>query len=110
MPQVQQGGYLDYAGAKFLWDSALQRAAQDDKLELLMADFIPGTTQRISFRNNDVEYISHVDANNASIRTDDFTFGNNAITEVRRLPATGESLTIVTNMSTLETQITYSES
>jgi hypothetical protein len=39
-------------------------------------------------------------------RSDVFTYGTSSITEVRTLDS-GESLTIVTNLSTLETTVTY---
>ena len=72
----------------------------------LLTETIPGTTQTISFDDSGViSAITHT-ANNAAVRTDTFTFGDVTITEVRTL-STGETLTIVTNTSTLQTTVTY---
>ena len=74
----------------------------------LLDDEIPDTVQTITFdQNGNVQSITH-SRNNAAVRTDVFTFAANSVTEVRTL-STGQSLTIVTNLSTLETTITYSE-
>lgn len=67
---------------------------------------IPDTVQSITFdAAGNVDTITHT-RDNVVIRTDEFTFGANTITEVRTLN-TGESLTIVTNTTTLETTVTY---
>lgn len=74
----------------------------------LLDDEIPDTVQTIAFdQNGNVQSITH-SRNNVTVRTDVFTFSANSVTEVRTL-STGQSLTIVTNLSTLETTITYSE-
>ena len=74
----------------------------------VLDDEIPDTVQTITFdQNGNVQSITH-SRNNAAVRTDVFTFAANSVTEVRTL-STGQSLTIVTNLSTLETTITYSE-
>ena len=74
----------------------------------LLDDEIPDTVQTITFdQNGNVQSITH-SRNNVAVRTDVFTFAANSVTEVRTL-STGQSLTIVTNLSTLETTITYSE-
>lgn len=68
---------------------------------------IPDTVQAISFDSaGNVSSITHT-SGNTTVRTDAFTFGTNTITEVRTL-STGETLTIVTNTTTLQTTITYS--
>lgn len=73
----------------------------------LQEENIPGTTQTITFdASGNVSQIVHTDESDVAIRTDAFTFGTNTITEVRTLN-TGESLTIVTNLTTLETTVTY---
>lgn len=73
----------------------------------LLDEMIMGTVQTISFdQSGNVSQITH-SRNGAVVRTDVFTFGANAITEVRTLAATGESVTIVTNTTTLETTITH---
>ena len=74
----------------------------------VLDDEIPNTVQTITFdQSGNVHSITH-SRNNAAVRTDVFTFAANSVTEVRTL-STGQSLTIVTNLSTLETTITYSE-
>ena len=72
----------------------------------LLCDEIPNTTQTYVFNDGKVSQINHINSGNA-IRTDAFSYGQNQITEVRTLN-TGESLTIQTNLTTLETVITYS--
>lgn len=74
---------------------------------MLQEETIPDTVQTITFDSvGNVSAITHT-ANNVAVRTDAFTFGTNTITEVRTL-STGETLTIVTNTTTLQTTITYS--
>lgn len=74
---------------------------------LLQEETIPDTTQTISFDSSgNVSSIVHKDGTNNTIRSDVFTFGTNTITEVRTL-YTGETLTIVTNTTTLVTTVTY---
>ena len=72
----------------------------------LLCDEIPDTTQTYTFANGAVSQVTH-SRNGTTIRTDAFTYGTSTITEVRTLN-TGESLTIVTNLTTLETTVTYS--
>lgn len=72
----------------------------------LLCDEIPNTTQTYVFNDGKVSQINHINSGNA-IRTDTFSYGQNQITEVRTLN-TGESLTIQTNLTTLETVVTYS--
>lgn len=82
--------------------------AQDAIDNLLQVENIFGTTQSIVFDSaGNVQSITHKDGNNNTVRTDAFTFAANSITETRTL-STGESLTIVTNLTTLETTTTYS--
>lgn len=69
-------------------------------------DEIDNTEQTITFASDgSVQKIEHK-RNNVIIRTDTFTFATNMITEVRTL-STGETLTIATNLTTLETTVTY---
>ena len=83
----------------------LTRQLSDNDLHL---EEIPDTTQAITFdQSGNVQSIVH-SRNNTAVRTDVFTFGENTITEVRTL-ANGHSLTMVTNLTTLETTVTYSE-
>ena len=87
-----------------------QARAQISDLEIenaLQEENIPNTTQAITFDSaGNVQSITHKDGSNNTVRTDVFTFAANSITETRTL-STGESLTIVTNLTTLETTITY---
>lgn len=72
----------------------------------LFREELPGTTQEITFSSDgNVQSIAHKSGNTA-IRTDSFTFGEDTITEVRTM-STGESLTLVTNLNTLQTTVTY---
>lgn len=75
--------------------------------KLLLHEVIPDTVQSITFNGTtgNISTITHV-RNGTTIRTDTFTFGTGVITEVRTLN-TGESLTIVTNTTTLTTTVTY---
>lgn len=78
-----------------------------DKYSILLNDEVPNTTQEYTFSNGRVSQVTH-SRNSAAVRTDVFTYGTGTITEVRTL-STGESLTIVINLTTLETTITYTE-
>lgn len=77
-----------------------------DKYSILLNDEVPNTTQAYTFSNGSVSQVIH-SRNNTPIRTDVFTYSSSSITEVRTLN-TGESLTIVTNLTTLETTVSYS--
>ena len=72
---------------------------------ILEMDEIPDTVQSYTFVDGTVSQIVH-NRSGVAIRTDVFTYGENTITEVRTL-STGGSLTIVTNLTTLETTVTY---
>ena len=74
---------------------------------LLLNEEIPDTVQSITFdgTTGNISTITHK-RDTTTIRTDVFTFGTGTITEVRTLN-TGESLTIATNTTTLETTVTY---
>lgn len=76
--------------------------------EMLLCDEVPNTTQQYTFTDGSVSQVLHK-RSNATIRTDVFTYGEGTITEVRTLN-TGESVTITTNLQTLETTITYAAS
>lgn len=77
----------------------------DNALQKLLPDNIPDTTQTYTFSGGSVSQVTH-SRSGAVIRTDAFAYGATTITEVRTLN-TGESLTIVTNLTTLETSVTY---
>jgi len=73
---------------------------------LLHYEEIDNTMQAITFdAGGNVSEIVH-SQNGSAVRTDTFTFGESTITEKRTL-STGESLTIVTNLETLSTTVTY---
>lgn len=72
---------------------------------VLEMDEIPDTVQSYAFVDGTVSQITH-NRSGVAVRTDVFTYATNTITEVRTLN-TGESLTIVTNLQTLETAVTY---
>lgn len=71
----------------------------------LLHDEIPTTVQTYVFTDGSVSQVLHK-SGSTTVRTDTFTYATNTITEVRTLN-TGESLTIVTNLQTLETTVTY---
>ena len=71
---------------------------------ILQMDEIPNTIQSYTFADGTVSQITH-SRSGETIRTDSFTYGTDAITEVRT-SSTG-TLTIVTNLTTLETTVTY---
>lgn len=99
-----QGQITDNASDIADLNSAVQL---DEKYALLLHDEIPGTTQTIAFDSSgNVSTITHTNGSNVDVRTDAFTFAANSITEVRTLN-TGETLTVVTNTTTLVTTVTY---
>lgn len=91
----------------FSADKIMKISMQDDIMETLQFEDIPGAVQSYTFNNGKISSVTH-SSGNTVIRTDVFTFGNGTITEVRTL-STGQKLTIVTNTSTLRTSVTYSE-
>ena len=105
---------VDPVGSAVIVDSSLtiQGAAADAKVVgnlksamNLLHDEIPTTVQTYVFTDGSVSQVLHK-SGNTTVRTDTFTYATNTITEVRTLK-TGESLTIVTNLQTLETTVTY---
>lgn len=94
----------DAADAKKTGDKITQ-LKEDLTQQLLINDEVPNTVQSYTFSDGSVSQIVHK-RSGTTIRTDVFTYGTSSITEVRTLN-TGESLTIVTNLETLETSITY---
>lgn len=94
------------------WNSAvLSNALTEDIAGLknssdLLTDNIPDTVQSITFDSaGNVSQIIHTN-NGQAVRTDTFTFTDSTITEARALAA-GGSLTMVTNLETLQTTVTY---
>lgn len=76
-------------------------------LQELLHDEVADTVQEYTFVGGSVSQIDHK-RNNVAIRTDVFTYGDNTITETRTLSG-GQSVTIVTNLDTLETAVTYTD-
>lgn len=93
------------ADAKKTGDEIAGLKSAVDKQDLFHEE-IPDTTQIYTFSNDSVSQVVH-SRNNVAVRTDTFTYGSSTITEVRTL-SSGESLTIITNLTTLETTVTYS--
>lgn len=71
----------------------------------LLVDNVPNTVQTYTFNSGSVSKVEHKNGNTL-IRSDVFTYGETTITETRTLN-TGDVLTIVTNLETLETIVTY---
>ena len=102
-----QGNITAEATARAEADTAIGEDIDDLKSAIsLHDDEIDNTVQTITFGSDgSVQKIEHK-RNSVVIRTDTFTFATNMITEVRTLN-TGETLTIATNLTTLETTVTY---
>jgi seryl-tRNA synthetase len=105
--QARQQAIMAESQARQAADTTLGNDVQDLKSATsLHDDEIDNTVQTITFASDgSVQKIEHK-RNNVIIRTDTFTFATNMITEVRTLN-TGETLTIATNLTTLETTVTY---
>lgn len=109
---VQTDADLDTAGdaadAKAVGDEISdlkQELNQEKKYQLLLDDSVPNTVQEYTFSGGAVSQVTHK-RSGTTIRTDAFTYETSSITEVRTLN-TGESMTIATNLETLETSVTY---
>ena len=76
----------------------------NERLRLLVDD-VPNTVQTYTFTNGSVSKVEHKNGNTL-IRSDVFAYSETTITETRTLN-TGAVLTIVTNLTTLETTVTY---
>lgn len=107
---------------KTIVDSALSSASENpvqnkvvyaavkslDVSALLLDENILDTTQQYTFTDGKLTRVDHK-RSGSTIRADTFTYSSGYVTETRTL-STGESVTIVTNLETLETTVTYSES
>jgi len=76
-------------------------------LQELLHDEVADTVQEYTFVGGSVSQIKHK-RGNLDIRTDVFAYGDGTITETRTLNS-GQSVTIETNLATLETAVTYTE-
>lgn len=76
----------------------------DETEKLYMAN-IPDTTQTITLTDGMLSQILHK-SGNTTVRTDTFAYDSGSFTEIRTL-STGVSLTIVTDLSTFSTTVTY---
>ena len=75
--------------------------------EILLRSELPGTTVEVTFdANGNPTMITH-SANNNTIRTDVFTWGDGTVTEVRT--ASSKKITITTNLLTLAQTISEIE-
>ena len=90
-----------FADAKTVGDAL---GELDETEKLYMAN-IPDTTQTITLTNGMLSQILHK-SGNTTVRTDTFAYGSGSFTETRTL-GTGASLTIVTDLSTFVTTVTY---
>lgn len=90
-----------FADAKTVGDAL---GELDETEKLYMAN-IPDTTQTITLTNGMLSQILHK-SGNTTVRTDTFAYGSGSFTETRTL-GTGASLTIVTDLSTFGTTVTY---
>lgn len=80
----------------------------DDRKNLLLSESIIGTKQIVEYANNNVSKVTHKRlADNVDIRTDTFIWSTTSVKETRTLN-TGETLTLTTNLNTLETVVEYS--
>lgn len=87
-------------------DGAVSEATSKTTGELfLLSDEVPDTVQTYVFVDGAVSQVLHT-RSGATIRTDDFAYTPNSITETRTL-YTGAVLTIVTDLETLETTVNY---
>lgn len=90
-----------FADAKTVGDAL----GELDETEKLYMSNIPDTTQTITLTNGMLSQILHK-SGNTTVRTDTFAYGSGSFTETRTL-GTGASLTIVTDLSTFGTTVTY---
>ena len=79
----------------------------NERLQMLLNESVPNTTEYYTFTDGSVSSVEHRRGQDV-IRTDAFTYGQGTITETRTLD-TGDVLTIMTNLTTLETQVTFTE-
>lgn len=75
---------------------------------MLLSDAIPNTVQAYGFTDDGVIAKVQHTRDGQAVRTDTFFFEEDFATETRTL-ATGENLTITTNLETLETIVSYAE-
>lgn len=74
--------------------------------QLLQMENIPDTTQATTFVGERLTQVVHTDSDNETIRTDTFAYSTSTITETRTL-YTGDVLTIVLNLTTLQTAVAF---
>lgn len=98
----------DSGGRALIDAEAAARAADVADLKddiTLLADEIPNTVQTYTFTGGTVSQIVHK-TGDVTVRTDSFAYGENTITETRVLN-TGDLLRIETDLTTLQTTVTY---
>lgn len=76
----------------------------------LFADMIAGTRQVILFNDDGSlhQVVHRTIVSNTTIRTDTFSIGDERAIEIRTMDS-GETLTITTNLQTLEIEVQYEE-
>jgi hypothetical protein len=79
--------------------------SESNVLQKLLHDNVPNTVQNYIFIDGTVSKVEHKNGDTVK-RSDVFTYGTTSIKEVRTLDS-GESLTIVTNLLTLETSVAF---
>ena len=87
------------SGSTYAW------VALSDSASFRLNNDIPGTDQTISFDGSGrVSSVTHTDGSGAVVRTDNFTYSNTTITEVRTL-SSGATLTFVFHKDTLKVEV-----
>lgn len=96
------------SNGSYTWETEVTRAEMGEMgtISYLLTDEVPNTVQTYTFSGGSVTQVLH-SRDGSAVRTDTFAYGDGTITEVRTL-ASGASLTITTNLTTLETTVVYS--
>lgn len=86
------------------WEPYYNYSNIESVQSMLLNDSIPNTTQGVEYNDDgDISKVIHT-RDEVVIRTDVILWGNNEVTETRTLH-TGDSITITTNLQTLETVV-----
>lgn len=98
------------SGTNYIWAdegdvevSGIESAEIEPRLSLTSS--IPNSTQTVAFNSDGtLKQVLHKDASGAVVRTDNYTYSGNTITETRTL-ATGESMIFVLDTETLTMEV-----
>lgn len=108
---VNSAGTTQISAIQAKGEEVLESIPQDyskmSYLQELLHDEVADTVQTYTFVDGSVSKIEHK-RNNVSVRTDQFVYESNTITETRTLDS-GQSVEIETNLETLETSVSYTE-